>query len=189
MIDTGKDKYIATDADTNTALALNKRVATQAKTKPNMNTKPTPLIKKSQTNLNNQLKKYPTQKVIGNYLFYGGPIGGGLIGLLIWIGSGELRAILIVPIAMIIGLGLGLIPATLTGVFAAYFKVIRNPQGLALVTITGAFITIIYTLIAFMMMREGIDIVGVTLSAGILGGLSALITGLLFLPKPTRLQT
>jgi hypothetical protein len=41
MMDTGKDKYIATDANTNTALALYK---------------PAPLIKKSQTNLNNELK-------------------------------------------------------------------------------------------------------------------------------------
>lgn len=146
------------------------------------------LIRKSQRGSNSDQGKYPTSRVITLYLFFGGAVGGGLIGLLLLLLTGELGAVLFILIGMILGLGLGLIPAALTGIFAAYFELVREPKDLAVVTIVGAFITVIYTLIAIVIMGENMEVIGVSVMAALLGGVSALVTGLLFLPKFPTLQ-
>lgn len=145
-------------------------------------------IRKLEKGKSSDQGKYPTSRVITLYLFFGGAVGGGLIGLLLLLLIGKLGAILFIPIGMIWGLGLGLIPATLTGIFAAYFELVREPKDLAVVTIVGAFITVIYTLIAIIIMGENMEVIEVSVMAALLGGLSALVTGLLFLPKFPTLQ-
>lgn len=144
-------------------------------------------LRQSRKGSNSAQGRYPTSRVITLYLFFGGAVGGALIGLLLLLLTGELAAVLFILVGMILGLGLGLIPATLTGIFAAYFELVREPKDLAWVTLVGAFITVIYTLIAIVMMGEAMNVSGVSVMAALLGGLSALVTGLLTLPKPSEL--
>lgn len=128
-------------------------------------------------------KGYPTSSVIMKYLFFGGPIGGGLIGLLIAIFFGNVAAVIIIPIAMIYGLGLGLIPALLTGIGAAYFKLKRSYRGLSCVAILGAVITIIYAALFVIWGHVGPSYAAILAASVVLGALSALLTGLFSLPK------
>lgn len=128
-------------------------------------------------------KGYPTSSVIMKYLFFGGPIGGGLIGLLIAIFFGNVAAVSIIPIAMIYGLGLGLIPALLTGIGAAYFKLKRSYRGLGCVAILGAVITIIYASLFVIWGHVGPSYAAILAASVVLGALSALLTGLFSLPK------
>ena len=181
MIIHNENIYSKTDSKTDAIVTLNKQVDSEKSTA--ISLEPSPATDDGEQN------KYPTSRVIALYLFFGGPIGGGLIGLLLLLITGEFGAVLFIPVGMVLGLGLGLIPATLTGIFAAYFELVREPKDLVVVTIVGAFITVIYALIALVTMSENIEVIGVSVMAALLGGLSALITGLLFLPKPTSLRT
>lgn len=132
---------------------------------------------------------YSASTVIMLYLFFGGPIGGGLIGLAIVLGTGELGAILFIPIGMIFGVVLGLIPATLTGILAVYFKLTSDSKGLIGVSLIGAITTALYVL-GYMVIGNHLSsfasTIAVIIESAIFGSVCGLLTGWLFLPKSDR---
>ena len=143
-------------------------------------------------------ENYSKANVIASYLFFGGAIGGSLIGLIIaiflvsetilqndvWqnIGRSIALAILAVPICGFFGFMIGLIPATLTGCLVASLKLYRNHKGLSYSAIIGTISTVICTL-PFMVFNDIPFSLAAYIFAAFIGSTSGYFTGLFVLPK------
>lgn len=125
---------------------------------------------------------YPNRQVIRRFMGLGGIIGGGLVGLLGFVIFFEIQALLFIPLAMFVGFFVGFIPATVTGVIIAQLGLYRNTVGLIQASSIGAIVTSGLVLFGVLWVKENFD-TPLLLSAALLGGLSALITGLIVLPK------
>ena len=143
-------------------------------------------------------ENYSKANVITSYLFFGGAIGGSLIGLIIaifvvseailqndvWqnIGRSIVLAILAVPICAFFGFMIGLIPATLTGCLVSSLKLYRNHKGLSYSAIIGTISTVICTLL-FMVFNDIPFSITACIFAALIGSSSGYFTGLFVLPK------
>lgn len=153
------------------------------------------------SNSNNSHENYPTSNVITVYLFFGGAIGGGVIGLVIAVfmvleavlqsgGSqsivGSLAlALLAIPTFAFFGSLIGLIPATLTGCLVASLKLYRDLKGLSQSTIIGTISTIICALLLTFVSNFTFSF-AVFIFAIVIGSISGYLTGLCFLPKSCK---
>ena len=143
-------------------------------------------------------ENYSKANVIASYLFFGGAIGGSLIGLIIaiflvsetilqsdvWqnIVRSIVLAALAVPICVFFGFMIGLIPATLTGCLVASLKLYRNHKGLSYSAIIGTVSTVICTLL-FMVFNDIPFSLAACIFAAFIGSASGYFTGLSVLPK------
>ncbi|WP_333614631.1 hypothetical protein [Psychrobacter sp.] len=147
---------------------------------------------------NESSENYSKSSVIGAYLFFGGAIGGGLIGLIIAIflvlGAvlqnavlqnivrSIVLALLTIPSFAFFGFIVGLIPATLTGCLVAYFELYRNHKGLSQSAIIGAISTVICTLMLIVFSDFNFSLAA-CIFATLIGSASGYLTGLFTLPK------
>ena len=138
-------------------------------------------------------QEYPTNTVIKKYLLMGGPIGGLLLLPLFIVmdiiddGGVKLSLILnIVPTMIFLavaGLILGFPPSLITGITVGtaelHFGSVK--QGITIFTI--GFVSTIVSIFIFNIER-GVNVLdGMVLAIGAVGGLSAIICGILFVPK------
>ena len=153
------------------------------------------------SNANNSHENYPTSNVITAYLFFGGAIGGGVIGLVVAVfmiledvlqsglsqgvvGSLVL-ALLAIPTFAFFGSLIGFIPATLTGCLVASLKLYRDLKGLSQSTIIGTISTIICALLLTFFSNFTFSL-AVFIFATVIGSISGYLTGLFFLPKSCK---
>ena len=125
---------------------------------------------------------YPIRQVVRRFMGLGGIIGGGLLGLLGFVIFFEIQVLLFIPVTMFVGFFVGLIPATVTGVIIVKLGLYRNTIGLVQASSIGAIVTSGLVLLGMLWFKERFD-VPLLLSAALLGGLSALLTSLVALPK------
>lgn len=138
------------------------------------------------------VSNYPKGKVIGLYGLLGGAIGGLIIPLCISVlsvieGSASIQDvpdfIKMLAAGTVFGFFLGLLPALLTGYSAykleIYFDSIRKVFPLFAIGFMSTFLCIVW----FLLESYSIDsVIGVVLFCCI-GGASAIVTGLIALPK------
>lgn len=153
------------------------------------------------SNISTSDKNYPTSTVITTYLFFGGAIGGGVIGLILSmllvletiveggfpqkIVFNLVLVLFTIPGFAFLGFFVGLVPATLTGVLVARSKLYRNDSGLSQSVIIGALSTSMY---AFLPIVFGVSIFSFKFFifmafAAFIGAVSSYLTGLSALPK------
>lgn len=148
---------------------------------------------------NESSENYSKSSVIAAYLFFGGAIGGGLIGLIVaMLGVLEavlqnavlqniMRSIVIAVLAIpgfaFFGFIVGLIPATLTGCLVAHFKLYRNHKGLSHSAIISAISTAICALL-FIVFSDINFSIAVCIFSVLIGSASGYLTGLFTLPRP-----
>ena len=147
---------------------------------------------------NESSENYSKSSVIGAYLFFGGAVGGGLIGLVIAmfivlqavlqnavlqnIVRSIVIAVLAIPGFAFFGFIVGLIPATLTGCLVAYFELYRNHKGLSQSAIIGAISTVICTLMLIVFSDINFSLTA-CIFATLIGSASGYLTGLFTLPR------
>ena len=135
---------------------------------------------------------YPRGKVIGLYGLLGGAIGGlitasYIIVLSVIEGRSSLQDIpnfiTILAVSSVFGLPVGLLPALLTGYIAYklefYFDSIRKVLPLFTIGFVGTFLCIVW----FMLEAYSVDSIINIMLICCIGGASAIVTGLIALPK------
>jgi len=123
--------------------------------------------------------EYPRFTVAWVYACSGGAIGGGLIGFWVTLLSQNIFMLWLVIVGAIFGIVLGFIPAVVTGLIVAYFKLYRNGKGLFWAGVIGTFVTLSVVLTVTPSLSALIPAVFV-------GGFSAVLTGLFTLPKACK---
>ena len=136
---------------------------------------------------------YPKGKVIGTYGLLGGVVGGVILFLYIAIGMSidigiplrdSLLFVKIAPAFILAGFFGGLLPALLAGYIVSKFKICFNSVAKVLPLFIIGFISTFLFVIWFMI---GDGSVNSSMTSDILfccnGGVSAIITGLIALPK------
>lgn len=138
------------------------------------------------------ISNYPKGKVIGLYGLLGGAIGGlitasYIIVLSVIEGRSSLQDIpnfiTILAVGSVFGLPVGLLPALLTGYSAYklefYFDSIRKVLPLFTIGFVSTFLCIVW----FILKSNSIDSVVNIMLVCCIGGASAIVTGLIALPK------
>ena len=136
---------------------------------------------------------YPKGKVIGTYGLLGGVVGGLILFLYIAIGMSidigiplrdSLLFVKIAPVFILAGFFGGLLPALLAGYIVSKFKICFNSVAKVLPLFIIGFISTFLFVVWFMI---GDGSVNSSMTSDILfccnGGVSAIITGLIALPK------
>ena len=150
---------------------------------------------------------YPNGRVIGLYGLLGGAIGSSIIGLPIAIigviagaitpaGFGVMQAMTILFSIIILGSLIGLLPSLVTGVVICHFQIYFDSSNDVLpLFIIGCLSTFIVFLAIILLpaglsastldnvILSGVAIVILFLPVSILGGISAIVTGRVVLPK------
>ena len=150
-------------------------------------------MSKVDSNAEITLPSYPKAKVIGTYGLLGGVVGGLILFLYIAIGMSidigiplrdSLLFVKIAPAFILAGFFGGLLPALLAGYIVSKFKICFNSVAKVLPLFMIGFISTFLFVVWFMI---GDGSVNSSMTSDILfccnGGVSAIITGLIALPK------
>ena len=150
-------------------------------------------MSKVDSNAEITLPSYPKAKVIGTYGLLGGVVGGLILFLYIAIGMSidigiplrdSLLFVKIAPAFILAGFFGGLLPALLAGYIVSKFKICFNSVAKVLPLFMIGFISAFLFVVWFMI---GDGSVNSSMTSDILfccnGGVSAIITGLISLPK------
>lgn len=130
---------------------------------------------------------YPTAKVIILYALFGGIIGGALVGLVVAVLTAWFDFFTILFTAMAYGFLIGLLPALITGSTLAYGQFYRHKKSLLVAFAIGFLVTMLSAIIFLFFVDALTEQATLSLSLSLLialvGGISAVLTGLFALPK------
>jgi hypothetical protein len=138
------------------------------------------------------ISNYPKGKVIGLYGLLGGAIGGLIATSFIIVfsvieGSVSLQEIpdfiKILAVGTVFGFPLGLLPALLTGYSAYKLEIYFDSMRKVLPLFTVGFMSTFLCIVWFMLKSDSIDSVVNIMLICCVGGASAIVTGLIALPK------
>lgn len=122
---------------------------------------------------------YPYKKVLLGFTLLGGAVGGFLLGLSteIYYGSYHLNSILFSLLLAFFGIGFGLIPASISGIFLCCIKFyIKNFIDYIKLFVLGWLISAMFFYFSGLKFNDWIFVSSA-------GGMSAVVCGKLFVPK------